>query len=148
VNQEGSRLKLNDQVCFPIYASSRLITRLYQPLLDKLGLTYPQYLVMMVLWENDYQKVTAIGKQLFLNTNTLTPLITKLITKGLISKKRSENDERAVFVSLTHTGQELKDQAERIPYELASTMDIPVNDLLQLKTIMWEVLKKLDDGEQ
>ncbi|UII23370.1 MarR family winged helix-turn-helix transcriptional regulator [Fulvivirga ligni] len=142
---EGSILKLSEQICFPIYASSRLITRLYQPLLDKIGLTYPQYLVMMVLWEHGEQKVTEIGKRIFLNTNTLTPLISKLIAKGLITKNRSNEDERTVFITLTSSGEALRESAECIPYELAKNMNMSVDELLHLKDMMWKILKQLDN---
>lgn len=142
---EDSSLKLSEQICFPIYASSRLITRLYQPLLNKIGLTYPQYLVMMVLWEHGEQKVTEIGNRIFLNTNTLTPLISKLIAKGLITKDRSNEDERTVFITLTSSGIKLKESAECIPYELAKNMNMSADELLQLKNTMWKILKQLDN---
>ena len=95
---EYENLKLENQICFPVYAASRLITREYQPLLDKLGITYPQYLVLMVLWENDRLQVNDIAKKLILNTNTITPLLKRMEKQGLIIRKRSEQDERSVLV--------------------------------------------------
>ena len=98
------QLKLENQICFPIYAASRLITREYQPLLDELGLTYPQYLVLMVLWENDGLPVNEIGRRLILNTNTVTPLLKRMETQGLVTRRRSADDERRVIVALTPQG--------------------------------------------
>ena len=96
-----SYLLLRDQLCFPIYATSRMVTKLYQPHLDKLNLTYPQYLVMMVLWEQNGLTVSAIGERLFLKTNTITPLLKNMKDKGLLDKVRSTKDERIVIVKLS-----------------------------------------------
>lgn len=115
---EYEQLKLSNQVCFPIYAASRLITRAYQPLLEKLELTYPQYLVLMVLWENDNIPVSRITEKLILNTNTVTPLLQRMETQGLIHRKRSEKDERSVTVSLTSKGNILQKAAAEVPLQL------------------------------
>lgn len=128
-------LALDNQLCFPIYATSRLITKLYQPMLDELGLTYTQYLVMLVLWEKDRQKITDIGKRLLLNTNTLTPLITKLIKKGVLTKERSAEDERTVFVSLTDKGKTMRERAECIPTSLVENMELSPKE--------WEEVQKV-----
>jgi DNA-binding MarR family transcriptional regulator len=120
-----------------------MITRLYQPHLEKLDLTYPQYLVMMVLWEKDNLSVNEIGHRLFLNSNTLTPLLKKLIKKGLVSKQRSASDERKVTVKLTQKGLDLKEKAKAIPVSLLENIDIPVKDLLKLREIMWKFLSDL-----
>ena len=143
--EEFNPLALEEQICFPIYATSRLITRLYQPLLDELGLTYTQYLVMMVLWENDNQKVTEIGNRLFLNTNTLTPLLNKLIQKKLISKHRDESDERAFIVTLSEEGKAMKTSAECIPEKLAHSVDIPLEEVALVKSAMWKFLNSVRD---
>ena len=143
--EEFNPLALEEQICFPIYATSRLITRLYQPLLDEIGLTYTQYLVMLVLWEEDEQKVTEIGKKLYLNTNTLTPLITKLIEKGLIVKQRADHDERTVIVSLTKAGKALKTSAKCIPEKLAASVDIPQEEAEMVKSAMWKFLNSMED---
>lgn len=143
--EEFNPLALEEQICFPIYATSRLITRLYQPLLDELGLTYTQYLVMMVLWENDNQKVTEIGNRLFLNTNTLTPLLNKLIQKKLVSKHRDKSDERAFIVTLSEEGKTMKTNAECIPEKLAQSVDIPLEEVALVKSAMWKFLNSVRD---
>jgi DNA-binding MarR family transcriptional regulator len=112
------QLKLNNQICFPVYAASRLIIREYQPHLDKLGITYPQYLVLLVLWENDGIPVNDIAHKLILNTNTVTPLLKRMETLGLVSRIRSEEDERKVIVRLTAKGIEMKAEAAHIPFSL------------------------------
>ncbi len=121
---EYEQLKLGNQVCFPIYAASRLITRAYQPLLDQLDLTYPQYLVMMVLWENDQVSVNTITDKLILNTNTVTPLLKRMEVLGLITRKRSETDERSRTISLTEKGLKLREQAALVPMQLAEKLDV------------------------
>jgi DNA-binding MarR family transcriptional regulator len=130
------QLKLENQLCFPVYASSRLITREYQPFLDKLGITYPQYLVLMVLWERDQVLVNDIAKKLLLNTNTITPLLKRMEQQGLIIRKRSELDERKVNVLLTEKGLQMEEQASKIPGELTKRLidsELDVEDLIKLK---------------
>ncbi|MBW6492802.1 MAG: MarR family transcriptional regulator [Lentimicrobium sp.] len=130
------QLKLENQLCFPVYASSRLITREYQPYLDQLGITYPQYLVLLILWEDDHLPVKDIAKKLILNTNTITPLLKRMEQQGLVSRKRSEADERKVFVRLTEKGLQMKDEASLIPHELFKRLiqsGIKVDDLIKLK---------------
>ncbi|WP_346854786.1 MarR family transcriptional regulator [uncultured Draconibacterium sp.] len=142
---EYDQLKLSNQVCFPIYAASRLITREYQPLLDKLGITYPQYLVLMVLWETDNVTVNKITNKLILNTNTVTPLLKRMEVLGLISRTRSENDERKVVVSLTEKGKELRIKAAEIPAQLVKKLDtgkLDLNELIDLR----EKLNRLIDS--
>lgn len=129
---EFEQLKLGNQVCFPIYAASRLITRAYQPLLEKLELTYPQYLVLMVLWETDHISVNEITDKLILNTNTVTPLLKRMETQGLIHRERSTTDERRVIISLTQKGMELKQQAADIPAELVKKLDVGELDLQEI----------------
>jgi DNA-binding MarR family transcriptional regulator len=121
---EYEQLKLSNQICFPIYAASRLITRAYQPLLEKLGLTYPQYLVLMVLWEDDGISVNTITDKLILNTNTVTPLLKRMENQGLIARKRSENDERSIIVGLTNRGIKMREKAAEIPMQLAEKLDV------------------------
>lgn len=130
------QLKLENQLCFPVYATSRLITREYQPFLDKLGITYPQYLVLMVLWERDQVLVNDIAKKLLLNTNTITPLLKRMEQQGLIIRKRSELDERKVNVQLTEKGLQMEEQASKIPQELTKRLadsELDVEDLIRLK---------------
>ena len=133
---EYEHLKLGNQVCFPIYAASRLITRAYQPLLDKLNLTYPQYLVMMVLWENDQVSVNSITEKLILNTNTVTPLLKRMEVQGLITRRRSETDERSIVVGLTGKGLKLREQASEVPMQLARKLDVgelSIDEIIDLR---------------
>ncbi len=135
------QLKLDNQICFPVYAASRLIIREYQPHLDKLGITYPQYLVMLVLWEEDGITVNDISHKLILNTNTVTPLLKRMETLGLISRIRSEEDERKVIVRLTDKGSELKADAAHIPFSLMADIspeDIDVEELIAMKNKLQE----------
>ena len=142
--KEKSHLLLKEQLCFPIYATSRMVTRLYQPWLDKLGLTYPQYLVMLVLWEEQKLTVSQLCKRLYLNTNTVTPLLKKLRDKGLVAKERSTEDERTVHIELTQKGDKLKSQAEEIPTNLVEAIDMPLEELKQMRELMWKFLSKFD----
>jgi len=124
------QLKLSNQVCFPVYAASRLITREYQPHLEKLGITYPQYLVLMVLWEEDGITVNDIAGKLILNTNTVTPLLKRMEVMGIITRQRSDKDERKVLISLTDKGMEMREQAADIPLKL---MDGLQNSVISLE---------------
>lgn len=108
-------LRLDNQVCFALYSASLAMTKLYKPLLDAIGLTYPQYLVLLVLWEQDGLTVSELGERLFLDSGTLTPLLKRLETAGLVSRLRDTQDERRVLVRLSAAGRELKQRAARIP---------------------------------
>jgi len=130
-------LKLSNQLCFPVYAASRLIIREYQPYLDQLGITYPQYLVLMVLWETDGVSVNEITQKLILNTNTVTPLLKRMETSGIIVRKRSDTDERKVVISLTEKGVKMKFTASDIPHKLANNLNagtLTMNQLIELRT--------------
>ena len=109
------RLRLENQICFPIYAASHLFIREYQPHLDALGITYPQYLALMVLWERDGVTVGDIAEKLILNTNTITPLLKRMEAQGLVERRRSSDDERRVLVYLTEQGRRLQAEAVKIP---------------------------------
>ncbi len=133
---EYDQLKLSNQLCFPVYAASRLITREYQPYLDKMGITYPQYLVLLVLWESDGVSVNEIAQKLLLNTNTVTPLLKRMELQGIISRNRSESDERKVIVNLTAKGRAMKIEASTIPGNLTATLNtenITTDDLVDLR---------------
>lgn len=130
------QLKLSNQLCFPVYAASRLITKEYQPHLDKLGITYPQYLALMVLWENGKVTVNDISKKLLLNSNTTTPLLKRMEKQGLIKRTRSAEDERKVYVDLTKKGHDLKLEAAVIPLKLIEGLtseNMDVEHLITLK---------------
>ena len=140
------QLKLSNQICFPVYAASRLIIRQYQPLLDALGITYPQYLVLMVLWEHGPQAVGDISRRLILNTNTLTPLLKRLESQGLITRRRTEQDERKVKVTLTPEGEQLRHPASQIPEALAKGLmesDFEPASLLELKRLLEALIDKM-----
>lgn len=134
------QLKLGNQLCFPVYAASRLIIREYQPYLDKLDITYPQYLVLMVLWETDTISVNEISKKLILNTNTITPLLKRMETQGIIERHRSENDERKVIVNLTQKGKLMQIEAAVIPEKLASGL---ISDTMKIEELI-DLKHKLD----
>ncbi len=133
---DNEQLKLNNQVCFPIYSVSRLITKAYKPFLEEMGLTYPQYLVLLVLWENDNLSVNQIGEKLLLNTNTLSPLIKRMEKMDLLRRTRSEKDERSVFIQLTEKGKALRNTALPIPEKLLNTLlneDVTLTEIMILK---------------
>lgn len=140
---EYDQLKLSNQLCFPIYAASRLVIREYQPFLEKLGITYPQYLVLMVLWEKDDVSVNSIANKLILNTNTLTPLLKRMEQQGLVARSRSARDERKVIITLTEAGLLLKQQAATIPLELGKALEngpLQLEQLLSLKQSLCELI--------
>ena len=140
------QLKLDNQLCFPVYAASRLITREYQPFLDRLGLTYPQYLVLMILWEEDSVAVNDIAKKLILNTNTITPLLKRMELQGIIKRKRSRQDERKVIVQLTSKGRELQEEASLIPEKLAGRLvegELKIDDLIRMKEMLDLMIRSL-----
>ena len=116
------QLKLENQLCFRLYTASRLITQAYHPLLSRIGLTYPQYLVMMVLWEQDGQPVNDIAKRLYLETNTVTPLLKRMEAEGFVSRERGVSDARQVIVRLTEKGRELESKAASIPFDIAGAV--------------------------
>ncbi|MBN2619010.1 MAG: MarR family transcriptional regulator [Spirochaetales bacterium] len=116
------QLKLENQLCFPIYAASRLVTQLYTPLLKKLDITYPQYLILLVLWEYKSLSVTEIGEKLLLETNTLTPLLQRMEAKGILLRIKSESDERRKIIELTKYGLQMEKIACQIPVELAKSV--------------------------
>lgn len=133
---DNDYLKLENQLCFPIYAASRLITRAYQPFLENLKITYPQYLVLLVLWEKDEISVNDIANKLILNTNTITPLLKGMEEQRLICRERSKSDERKVIVKLTKKGLHLKEEAKTIPEEIAETIkgvELEIDHYVQLK---------------
>ena len=123
MSDQAAALHLDNQLCFPLYAASRLTTKIYAPLLKELDLTYPQYLVMLVLWQHADQSVNAICDRLLLESNTVTPLLQRLELKGLLTRRRSAEDERKVMVSLTEKGDQLQQQARSIPEKIVQSFD-------------------------
>ena len=120
----NDHLKLDKQLCFPLYAASNLLVKVYRPLLEPLGLTYSQYLVMLVLWERDSVSVGDLGHCLYLDSGTLTPLLKRMENSRFINRRRDSNDERRVLVSLTTKGSEIKELAVNIPKKLSDQLNI------------------------
>jgi len=133
-------LKLENQLCFPLYAVSRQITQIYQPLLNELDITYPQYLALLTLWENGTQMVNQIGEKLLLDSGTLTPLLKRLEQKDLLNRKRSASDERVVEISLTEKGNNLKEKALCIPLKMFEKLGISIEEAESLKRISYKIL--------
>ena len=126
-------LRLDRQICFPLYAASNLINRLYRPVLSKLGLTYPQYLVMLALWEQAPRTVGTLGEALYLDSGTLTPLLKRMEHAGLLTRKRDPEDERRVQVDLTREGRALKAEAQRVPETLTAGFEGDPADVEKLR---------------
>lgn len=140
------KLKLENQLCFPLYAASRLVIRECQPYLDKLGITYPQYLVLMVLWEADEISVNDISHKLILNTNTITPLLKRMESNQIIERIRSKEDERKVIIRLTEKGRNLRIEAAEIPEKLMEGIkndNMDLNELLDLKGKLYTMINYL-----
>jgi len=140
-------LKLSNQVCFPLYALSRKITAHYQPLLDKLDVTYPQYLVMMLLWEFKELSVKELGRQLMLDSGTLTPLLKRMEEKSLVVRTRSAQDERVVMITLTEGGKKLKKRAGDIPEKLMCSLGLTVEEMMALQQLTTTIISKIEAAE-
>ncbi|MCE4563135.1 MarR family transcriptional regulator [Maribellus sp. CM-23] len=136
------KLQLKSQVCFPIYSLSREIINRYRPFLDELDITYPQYLVLMVLWENEVQTVNQIGEKLNLDSGTLTPLLKRLEAKELIHRCRRRSDERVVEITLTEKASSLKSKAVLVPEKVVNDIGLTSEDLEDLKRIVTKILNK------
>lgn len=136
-------LLLDNQLCFPLYAASRELTRLYKPFLDPLGLTYPQYVTMMALWEHDAVRIGELGARLHLDSATLTPLLKRLEAHGYLNRTRSKDDERAVIITLTSEGQALRDRALDVPRCMASRINMAPEEGYQLKVLLNRLLEAL-----
>ena len=148
-NAKYEALKLENQLCFPLYACSKEIIRQYKPFLDELDLTYTQYITMMVLWEKKSLNVRELGKCLYLDSGTLTPLLKKLEAKGYLRRSRSEKDERNLIVTITETGEALREKAVTIPEQMAGCTRLSPEDAMQLYRILYQILGKMqDDGSE
>ncbi len=136
-------LKLENQICFPLYACSKEIVRKYRPMLDELDLTYTQYIAMMVLWEHDSCSVNDLGNKLYLDSGTLTPVLKSMETKGYLTRKRSKKDERSVVITLTDKGRELREKALGIPGSMASCVHLDPEEGQELYRLLHKVLDLL-----
>ncbi len=142
-------LKLENQLCFPLYACAKEVTRRYKPFLDRLDLTYTQYITMMVLWEEKRINVKEIGKRLYLDSGTLTPLLKKLEAKGYIRRQRSETDERNLVVTITEEGEALKEEARKVPEKMGQCLKFSDADTELAYTILYKMLDELKkDNEE
>lgn len=137
------QLLLENQLCFPLYSASNAVVRAYRPLLDKLDLTYLQYIVLMVLWEETRLNVKELGHRLSLDSGTLTPLLKRLEAKGLVDRSRSSEDERVRIITITALGENLKDQAVDIPGTLACTSQLSRKQQLELKRLCEQLLENI-----
>ena len=137
-------MKLENQMCFPLYACSKEIIRKYKPYLDELDLTYTQYISMMVLWEEKEINVKDLGKKLYLDSGTLTPMLKKLEAKGYITRARSKEDERNLIITITPKGESLKNKAVDIPSKVGSCVNIAPEKALQLYSTLYEILEALE----
>lgn len=137
-------LALDNQLCFPLYAASKEVTRRYKPFLDPLGLTYTQYIAMMALWEKDGVTVKELGKRLYLDSATLTPLLKRLESHGYIERRRSAKDERSVIVTLTDKGRDLRNDALEVPQGMSGCIRLDPQDALELKALLQKMLAALE----
>ncbi len=133
-------LKLENQLCFPLYAASKEVIKRYKPYLDEVDLTYTQYIALMVLWEAEEINVKNLGEKLFLDSGTLTPLLKKLEKKGYIERKRSLNDERNLIVSITKEGEKLKDKVIDVPSKIGKCINLNDSDALKLYELLHKVI--------
>lgn len=136
-------LKIENQICFPLYACSKEVVRRYKPLLDKLDLTYTQYITLMVLWDKKKMNVKELGEVLFLDSGTLTPLLKNLEKKEYITRSKSKKDERVLEIKITEKGMKLKDKAIKIPDQIASCVNLNEKEAKQLYKLLYKVLNGL-----
>ena len=138
-------LKLENQLCFPLYAASREVIKRYHPYLAELGLTYTQYIAMMVLWTDKKVSVKELGQKLFLDSGTLTPVLKSLEEKGYVDRHRSSEDERVLIVEITEEGENLKERAVSIPEKIAGCIKLDSEDAMQLHKLLYKVLAAADE---
>lgn len=139
--------KLNDQLCFLLYSSSRHVIKHYKPFLDRLGLTYTQYVTMIALWEEDHQTVSDLGHRLSLDSGTLTPLLKKLESDGRIKRTRDEKDERKVWIDLTEEGKKLSHDAKQVPHHVFQSFSVDEEDAKQLYAILNKINVEESEGD-
>ena len=139
---EYNCLKLENQLCFPLYACSKEIIKRYKPYLNEIDLTYTQYIVMMVLWEKEEINIKTLGERLYLDSGTLTPLLKKLETKGYIKRDRLETDERNLNLVITEKGKKLKDKAKDIPGKIVPCINLTEQEALNLYQMLYKILGK------
>lgn len=140
-------LKLENQLCFPLYAAAKEVVRKYRPLLDELDLTYTQYIVMMVLWEYGEMNVKDLGKRLYLDSGTLTPLLKTMEKKGYINRIRDKHDERNVVIRLTQEGDSLRERAVTVPEQMGKCVPLTSEEAVTLYKLLYKLLNSFDGSE-
>lgn len=140
MENEYEALKLKNQICFPLYAASREVIKQYRPYLDALNLTYTQYIAMMVFWEEKKISVKGLGKKLFLDSGTLTPVLKSLESKGYITRSRSVEDERVLIAEITENGEKLRDEAKTVPVSIAGCVKLEPDEALKLYELLYKIL--------
>ena len=146
-NDRYDSIRLDNQLCFPLYACAKEIVRQYRKPLEEIGLTYTQYVVMMVLWEHGGMTEGELGKMVQLDSGTLAPLLKRLEKQGLVSRVRPEENERKLFISLTEEGEALKEKALSVPQAMRSCIDLPEEELLELKRLLEKALGRMRQCE-
>lgn len=136
-------LKLENQLCFPLYACSKEIVRKYKPFLEELDLTYTQYITMMVMWDKKNMNVKELGEYLYLDSGTLTPVLKKLESKGYITRQRSKEDERSLIVSITEVGENLRESALNIPEKITECVKLEPSEAKELYTLLYKILGQM-----
>ena len=136
-------LRLKNQLCFPLYACAKEVVRTYKPFLDEIGLTYTQYIAMMVLWEQKSVSIKTLGERLYLDSGTLTPLMKKMEAQGLVTRQRSEEDERSVIIRITEQGERLKERALQIPPKIGACINLTPEEASELYTLLYKVLAQV-----
>ncbi|EHZ7341084.1 TPA: MarR family winged helix-turn-helix transcriptional regulator [Vibrio vulnificus] len=139
-----AQLLLENQICFPLYSAANAVIRAYRPLLEALDLTYSQYLVLLVLWQQNGINVKDLGTKLHLDSGTLTPLLKRLEAKGIVERRRGQTDERVRELFLTEAGRALKQQAQQVPQNMLCRIDLSIDELVTLKSLCEKVLEKLN----
>ena len=139
-------LKLENQLCFPLYAASRDVIKKYRPYLDALDLTYTQYITMMVFWEEKKISVKELGKKLYLDSGTLTPVLKSLEAKGFVKRYRSTEDERVLIVEITNKGEALRDKAVSVPAEVSKCIRLEQGEAIKLYELLYKVLRGVTEG--
>ena len=143
MSNKYDKLKLENQLCFPLYAASKEIVRHYKPFLDKLDMTYTQYIAMMVLWEHKKLTVKELGEYLYLDSGTLTPLLKTMEKKGWVERNRSKEDERVLNVKITKQGEALREQALSVPEQMAGCVHLKQEEIAQLYQLLYKILDNL-----
>ncbi len=141
-------LKLDNQLCFPLYALAKEVIKQYRPYLEEINLTYTQYIAMMVIWEQEKVNVKELGKKLYLDSGTLTPVLKSLEAKGFVTRYRSAEDERILMVEITDKGTALKDKAVRIPGQMVANIELSLEDATVMHRQLYNLLNQLTDKKQ